>query len=217
MPAKRVVRNQIEAHRPLGQPRRSKSKGLALIIAAIILATILAILLFEITDDLRFWLLGGAAVFLGASWMIDVGRRMRTLDGWELMRDDPRPPVIFLRPFQEDDRRTYDAPVGRRQGGETVPAATGAPATRERAIARQLGQIGPFVAVGKPGDSLAPLGAARIYVADAEWQSVVTSLVNRAAAIILQPEATPGTLWELLLVGHAADLRRVLLLVACNG
>ena len=129
------------------------------------------------------------------------------------MRADPRSPVIYLRPFQEDDRRTYDAPVGRRQGGETVPAATGAPATRERAIARQLGQIGPFVAVGKPGDSLAPLGAARIYVADAEWQSVVASLVNRAAAIILQPEATPGTLWELLLVGHAADLRRVLLLV----
>jgi hypothetical protein len=213
MPVERVMRNQTEGHIRYSQPRRSKGKGLALIIAAIILAAILAVLLFELTDDLRFWFLGGAAVFLGASWMIDVGRRMRTVDGWELMKTDPRPPVIYLRPFQEDDRRTYDAPVGHRQGGKTVPAATGSPATRERAIARQLGQIGPFIAVGKPGDSLAPLGAARIYVSDDEWRSVVTSLVNRAAAVILQPEATPGTLWELILVGRSIDLRRVLLLV----
>jgi hypothetical protein len=213
MPADQPIRDRIESRRAARQPRRSKAKGLALIIAALILAAIFAVLLFTLSDDLRFWIIGGTGLFLGASWMIDVGRRMRTLDGWELLRNDPRPPVLYLRPFQEDNRRTYSAPVGPRQGGESVPSATGTPATRERAIARQLSRIGPFVAVGKPGDSLAPLGAARIYVTDDQWQSVVTSLVKQAAAIILQPEVSPGALWELVLVGRSVDPRRVLLLV----
>lgn len=74
-------------------------------------------------------------------------------------------------------------------------------------------KTGPFVSVGKPGERLATFGAARLYVKDDYWQTVVRSLVSRAAAVVLQPGATPGTNWEINLVLSSFDLKRVLLLV----
>jgi hypothetical protein len=187
--------------------------GMALIIVAPILAVALFLVILEYADDDRFVIYGAVFLGAGAYWMINVGRRMRAVDGWELLRSDPRPPVVYLRPFQEDQRRRYHDPVGDRQGGENAGPNSSTQATREPKIARQITRIGPFVAVGKPGDSLAPLGAARIYVSDDEWQETVTSLVRRAAAVVLQPEASPGTFWEVDLVGQIVDMRRVLLLV----
>jgi hypothetical protein len=78
-------------------------------------------------------------------------------------------------------------------------------------------QIGPFLAVGKPGERLAPLGAARLYVHDDEWQQTVVSLVEKAAAVVLQPEMSRGAVWEVELVGQKVDPRRLLLLVPNPG
>ncbi len=41
----------------------------------------------------------------------------------------------------------------------------------------------------------------------------VESLVRRAAAVVLQPEVSPGTLWELTIIGALVDRKRLLLLV----
>jgi hypothetical protein len=69
------------------------------------------------------------------------------------------------------------------------------------------------VAVGQPGEPLATLGAARVYLADHEWKGTVESMVHRAGAVVLQPEFSSGTLWEVELVIRAVDLRRLLLVV----
>src|SRR5207253_2243724 len=87
------------------------------------------------------------------------------------------------------------------------------PASREGRLARALKPIGPFVAVGAPGDALAPLGAARLYLADEEWQRKVEALVKGAAAIVLVPEATQGARWEVTKVARWVDPRRVLVIV----
>ena len=129
------------------------------------------------------------------------------------MSRDTRPPVLYLRPFFEDGRMIYDAPVGRRQGGVGNGASAKRSASHEREIARVLAGIGPLVAIGKPGDSVAPFGAARVYIGDDAWQQTVLLLIKRAAIVILQPEATQGTWWELNAVASTIDLRRVLLLV----
>jgi hypothetical protein len=190
---------------------------LALIVAAIVVAILLFLVLVSFISDWRWWLIGGLGIFAGARWLVDYGRRLRAPDGWELMRRDPRPPVVFLRPFQEDSRWTYDNPIGKREGGDITPSAGRKRATREPKVARELSRIGPFVAVGRPGEKLSPLGAARIYVSDEQWQETVLSLVGRAAAVVLQPEVSPGTLWELHVIGRMVDTRRLLLLVPNPG
>ncbi len=195
------------------QPIRSKFGGAALMVASPILAILAFWLIVSLTDRFSFLLLGGIFVAMGGSWGFDLGRRMRLADGWTVMQRDLRPPVVYLRPFFEDERQIYDGPVGARHGGVGSGASVKRNASHEREIARALHRVGPLVAIGKPGDSVAPLGAARVYVGDDVWQETVLALIKRAAIVILQPEATQGTWWELNAVAATTDWRRVLMLV----
>jgi hypothetical protein len=169
--------------------------------------------LFSVASDFSWRVLGVVAIFLGVRALWDMGSRLRALDGWEAMERDPRRPVIFLRPFREDGRVTYKHAQGKYEGGIDTASREIRRATREPNLYASLTRIGPFVAVGKPGESLATPGAARIYLSDEEWQTGVASLVRRAAAVVLQPGTTEGTRWEMALVGKIVDLRRLLLLV----
>jgi hypothetical protein len=77
---------------------------------------------------------------------------------------------------------------------------------------------GPTVAIGRPDESLPPLGAARMQAPNDQWQAAVTSLLERAGAVIIRPGFTPGVLWE---VSAAARLvppeRLVIALPALTG
>jgi hypothetical protein len=195
------------------QPIRSQGGGLALMISAPIAAALVFAVLYQAIDHEGILVMGAIGCFMLGWFGYDMGQRMRLPDGWEAMARDPRPPVLYLRPFAEDDRMTYDAPVGTRRGGVETSAGAKGSASHERAIARALRTVGPVIAVGKPGERIAPFGAARIYVSDAEWQDTVLSLIKRSALIVLQPEATQGTWWELNMVVRHVDARRVLMLV----
>jgi hypothetical protein len=199
-------------HRPATQPKRSKTLGMLLILGAPLLAILLFLVLYPFFRG-ELLILGGSLLVVGALRIINIGRRMRAPDGWIVLQRDTRPPVLFLRPFQEDTRVSYDQPVGFREGGQNLARASAKPVSRESRIARELSQIGPFVATGQPGESLPPLGAARLYIADDQWRETITSLVQRSAVVVLQPELSPGTLWEVTLVAQTLDPRRLLLLV----
>ena len=43
-----------------------------------------------------------------------------------------------------------------------------------------LGGVGPVLAIGRPGEKLAHLGAARLYVSDDDWQNVAHRLMASA-------------------------------------
>jgi hypothetical protein len=67
--------------------------------------------------------------------------------------------------------------------------------------------VGPVVALGAPTENVAPLGAARLYAENVEWQDVVCRLVQRSRAVIICVDEGDGVVWELkhLLAGaHAA-------------
>ena len=69
--------------------------------------------------------------------------------------------------------------------------------TEEEQLAQVVNQaLGPFVAVGKPGEPLPELGAARLYVTDDEWQTTVADLMRRASLVILRAGETEGFWWE---------------------
>jgi hypothetical protein len=85
--------------------------------------------------------------------------------------------------------------------------------TFEQRITKHFSRSGPLVAIGRPGEELPELGAARLYVPDDAWQLVVQDLLSRAGLAILQIGATPGIKWELTTVLEVLRPEQVVLYV----
>jgi len=151
-------------------------------------------------------------VLVIAGAVFQTGRKLLAPSAERVLAHDHRAPVVYLRPFDEDCRRVHAQPVGTRIGGPNLETSS-SPASLEKVLAQALSRIGPFIAVGMPGDTLAPLGAARLYLSDDNWQAEVEALVRRAAAIVLLPETSEGTRWEIAKVMRWANPRRVLMIV----
>ena len=84
--------------------------------------------------------------------------------------------------------------------------------TVEDRLARIMHRFGPFVAIGKPGEELPEMGAARMYVGDDDWQAVVSHLLNRPDTLaVLQAGETQGLRWELSRIGCDLKPDQVLL------
>ena len=201
--------------RPARQPFRSKFGGLVVLLVAALLVGAAVYWVddaFAVESFGRFDILVLGFFALATVFCVDIGRKMLAPSAEAVLARDTRHPGVYLRPFVEDSRRIHTYPVGRRVGGTTI-ARSSAPASQEQRIAAALKHVGPFIAVGTPGDSLAPLGAARLYLADDAWQQRVEALVRGAAAIVLLPEATEGTRWEVTKVARWVDPRRVLIIV----
>ena len=58
-------------------------------------------------------------------------------------------------------------------------------------------RVGPVVAIGKPGEPLPELGAARLYVGDADWKAKVTDMMARSRLVIIRTGSTPNLEWEI--------------------
>jgi hypothetical protein len=206
-----------------GQPFRSKAGGVALfVIAAFLAAYAIHVAVAAYNQDFLPGAYSNAPrddfewivlilVITGA--LVQVGRKLLAPSAEQVLAHDHRAPVVYLRPFDEDCRRVHSHPVGTRIGGRTLEEGFSSHASAEKAIAQALSRIGPFIAVGMPGDMLSPLGAARLYLSDDNWQAEVEALVRRAAAIVLVPETSLGTRWEIAKVVRWADPRRVLMIV----
>jgi len=89
------------------------------------------------------------------------GHKLRTRDANDLLKADKRQPVLYLRPFHND--------------GEKF----------EQNLAKIVTKIGPFIAIGKPGEKLSTLGANRMYVSNSEWQQKVLKLMKQSKIGIL--------------------------------
>jgi hypothetical protein len=133
------------------------------------------------------------------------GRKLSALRGDQYLAGDPRPPVVYLRPFASDEEGAgvLNSWLLLRPGYFT----------EEEQLATVLNEIGPFVAIGDPAESLPDLGAARIYASDDDWQVKVRDLLSRAALVILRPGTSEGFWWEFRLVRDVVSPERLLLLV----
>jgi hypothetical protein len=94
---------------------------------------------------------------------------------------DPRAPVLFLRPFDEDKPLTYDVI----SAGETV--MTNMAKAEDFLLA--LNAVGPLISVAAPDWSarlgLHPHGAFRDYVDPGQWQQRVEELLDQASTVVL--------------------------------
>jgi hypothetical protein len=69
--------------------------------------------------------------------------------------------------------------------------------TTELQLAKYFREFGPFIAIGKPGEKLATIGADRVFVGNDEWQKVVKDFLDKSRYVVLQAAGTEGFVWEL--------------------
>jgi hypothetical protein len=146
-----------------------------------------------------------ACLFLGIALMRR-GRKLMAASGEDMLAQDQRAPVVYLRPFTADAVGTSVATkfLGFRYF------------TEEEQLAMVMNEIGPFVAIGDPRESVADLGAARIYAREGDWQRKVSDLVSRARLIILRAGTSEGFWYELRAVHASVPPARVLLLAPAD-
>ncbi len=132
-----------------------------------------------------------------------------------LLHRDERPPILFLRPFKDDQVRLEPAEVMvlARIGGWLDSIAS-----LDELMLEEGTPYGPVVAIGNPGDKLPPYGAARGYFDDKTWQMAVADLAERAIAIVICIDDFEGVWWEVEnVVSRHIDKTLILLPPASAG
>lgn len=130
----------------------------------------------------------------------------------EVRHKDTRAPFLFLRSFVDDQ-----VDLTHREGSRNIfqRTLTGGSlfANVDELLTERYWHIGPVIAIGKPGEALPPLGAARAYLSGEPWQMVVANLMGLARAIIIVLDYTQGVTWELQQATRSGCLSKSLLLI----
>ncbi len=96
-------------------------------------------------------------------------------------------PIFYLRSFQLDGRIAKPTLIERFL---SLPNA-------EQKVTAQLRKLGPVVAIGRPGEKLPALGAARFYVTDELWHEKVADVVKASQLVLWATGLTDGLRWEI--------------------
>lgn len=126
--------------------------------------------------------------FFGGLWLVALARRMRAVPAAAILSDDTTRLVLYLRSFDDDD---LVDPTPR-----LIPLGDFFPYRYEESLCAALEPIAPAVSIGRPGNKIAQLGGARLFVPDRAWQDAVGYLRRRAAVVVLVIGRTQGLWWE---------------------
>ena len=129
----------------------------------------------------------------------NAARRAAVRAAEDLLNEDERPPILFLRDFDDDQ-----VSLGQR----SMPAWSrvvdpGVELANLEDVMQRYATLGPLVAIGRPEDVRPPIGVARRYVRSGDWQSVVLSLMDGARVVVVGTSDSPGLVWE---IEHLRDL-----------
>jgi len=144
-----------------------------------------------------------AMLVMAGQYLLRRGRSVRLPSVEEALRKDPRPPVLYLRAFNQESQffiMGYKAEYGK--WARSFHAALSKSdqkigLTVEEYLSRDLDRsLGPFVALGSPEDYIAPPGALRLYAKDDDWKMQFDMLARRASAIIVEVSKSENLRWE---------------------
>jgi TM2 domain-containing membrane protein YozV len=128
--------------------------------------------------------------------LIRSGWKYDVVSAEQLLANDSRPPVIYLRSFEADSEIVL-RPPGFWSRATTVLFDYAVTFSPEQELAEVLNRVGPVIAIGKPGEPLPELGAARLYVGDADWQTKVIDMMERSRLVVIRTGSTPNLQWEI--------------------
>lgn len=154
-------------------------------------------------DDAIVWipagLLGWGFILAGMKSIASAKHILFSAGAKETRESDARPPIVFLRSFRDDAAISHvstQIPRGFRDLA-LLSAPANHPLTFEEKLATAFARLGPFVAIGRPGESSPPPGAAREYCSQTEWQNSVLALMREARLICVLVDYTEGLSWEI--------------------
>jgi hypothetical protein len=144
-----------------------------------------------------------------ATKLMRLGVRLGCLTAVAAMREDSRPPVLYLRSFDADtDLELLDMPA---RGGSL----------REQRIEERdttaLRRLGVVLALSRPGKRLPPLGATRVTFNDSEWRYEVQKLMEKCCLIVVQVGFSNGLLWEMNQAFKSQPFRPILICVSSHA
>lgn len=128
------------------------------------------------------------------------------------------PPAVYLRSFGADSEIFYQVHSSetRTEPGSVDYSNTW---TVEEIAIGVVAKTCPVIAVGRPGDPMPPVGAARLYCSEeSDWRQLVGGLLINSALVVLRPGNSEGVRWELQQVLASKHRNRcALLLVDSEG
>ena len=155
---------------------------------------------FKSLDELWWVLLPSLALFLISArvgfQLLRSGWKYDVVSAEQLLASDPRRPVVYLRSF-EADSEIFLRPDGFWNKAATILFDYAVTFSPEQELAEIVNRVGPVIAIGKPGEPLPELGAARLYVGDADWKAKVTDMMARSRLVIIRTGSTPNLQWEM--------------------
>lgn len=119
---------------------------------------------------------------------LNFAKKKFALSAAELNAKDDRAPVIYLRSFNDDEQFKSNNGSGLHFDNKQ---------TFEQSLVTELRQYGPVYAIGRPGEPLPPLGAARMYVRETDWKNRVQQLIGTSRLIVVVLGKTEGLGWEI--------------------
>jgi hypothetical protein len=153
--------------------------------------------------------LPGVTVPLFGPQLLERGRRLRATDASAVLAADRRPPILYLRSFEDDDlpdpalpsifavyRLGFRPPFVRHR--------------YERTLTQALSRIGPVICLGRPGDEVPEVGAARFYVFDEVWPTAVTHCLRHSSAVVFTIGHGRALWWEIETALKLIPLERLL-------
>ncbi|MEU9139955.1 hypothetical protein AB0D33_29030 [Streptomyces sp. NPDC048404] len=117
-----------------------------------------------------------------------------------LLERDGRPPVLLLRSWADDHVRMRSHRSGRHAFLERLRMRRWD--RFEEILASALWLRGPVLGLGEPGTRLPPLGAAREYYPEDNWQQGVRDRIDGSCLIVMVVGRTASLVWE---IGEIAD------------
>jgi hypothetical protein len=122
--------------------------------------------------------------------------------------------VLLLRAFSDDamslQRHLSSFPITDNKGRLMFDVGL----TFEEMISGMFGRLGPVLAIGRPGEALPPLGAARFWIRHDRWQEVVDHLLDASQLIVMvmgDIRGEDGLAWEVRRIFASEDPTKVVL------
>jgi len=149
-------------------------------------------------------------VIVGAR-MLQYWERLNQPNADHVLARAQHPPILFLRPFSLDALPV--SPIGDQWYAFIRVLSWLDKRTFEEHLSSTFADLGPVIAIGRPGEEVPLLGAAREYADDSSWQALVRERAAVSQFVIMEVDASPGMEWEIDNVSKLVGLQRILIVL----
>jgi len=151
----------------------------------------------------------GAVAVLAGHGLFEAGKRLAARGIWRVREPASDAPVLFLRSFEDDQ---FDLGGRSRNVLRRWLELWAFRRNLDEALVDEVARYGPVVALGRPGETSAPFGAARYYATHDDWQRIISDTARRAHTVVVVAGDTPGVRWEYAFLERERLLERTVLL-----